>query len=163
MTLDPVKISIINWQPLKWQMQNDKCKIVVGEPWEFRSPSGDNVIVGRILSRKDPRYILFVSDEEIYASGHRGKLFVLERRDLNIYFDRDRKNFPSCQISIIPNENLEDGTSTLSLSRLQEISFYVLLGSLEVIPEERRFGIIEKLCGSLASKSSRSNDFATHE
>src|ERR1700755_1491776 len=61
--------------------------ISVGEPWNFKSPDGDNIINGLITTFLSPKRLLFRANYVLYFGDLHGDVFVLTPRYTGETFD----------------------------------------------------------------------------
>lgn len=59
---------------------NYKQKLLVSEPWDFKSQSGCNMLIGRVVEKVDSYNLIFESDELVCSGEFQGKLMVLSTR-----------------------------------------------------------------------------------
>lgn len=72
-------------------MNKPKYFISVGEPWNFESPDGQNIINGRIVKILSATCLIFESNYELDFNKNKGSIFILFPRHLNNDFT-DLKN-----------------------------------------------------------------------
>lgn len=69
-------------------MINSKCYISVGEPWDFESSDGPNILKGRIIRVFSPKCVVFEANQPVACKGYEGRIFVLHPRYYNTSFDQ---------------------------------------------------------------------------
>lgn len=105
-----------------------KYFISVGEPWDFESPDGQNIINGIIIKILSVTCLVFKANYVLAINGISSNLFVLYPRHAESDFD-DLKNgvdYVTINGSILPreyNENMDEDF-------LKENSKFVIIGSI---------------------------------
>ena len=59
---------------------NEKCQIIVSEPWDYENSEGKNLITGRILKRVGTRGFVFLSDTPLEIDGSVRNILLLSNR-----------------------------------------------------------------------------------
>lgn len=104
-----------------------KYKIIVSEPWDFKSPNGDNIITGTIAEVLSSTLVIFKSDYLLNFDGNTGHLLILK---------------PRYEKQILSQENNYEGTVGGGLLLIEDYdgkdekyleanSKYVIIGSLK--------------------------------
>ncbi|MFT3751289.1 MAG: hypothetical protein QM768_23460 [Agriterribacter sp.] len=105
-----------------------KYFISVGEPWDFDSPDGQNIINGIIIKILSATCLIFKANYILDFNGISSNLFVLYPRHAESDFD-DLKNgidYVTVNGNILPmeyNENMNEDS-------LKENSKFVIIGSI---------------------------------
>jgi hypothetical protein len=106
-----------------------KYKILVGEPWDYKSAIGENLITGKILKVISPLTIIFQSDDLLSFDGKIGYILILKPRSMKQVFTQEN-NYEGIVggglLLINDHENKDE-------KYLEANSKYVLVGSLERI------------------------------
>lgn len=102
--------------------------ISVGEPWDFTSPDGQNIIKGSILIKLSPTCIVFKANYTVELQGVEGDILVLFPRHYGSDFDdfNKGKNFVTVNGCLLLT-NLENNPNEQTL---KEKSKFVIIGSL---------------------------------
>lgn len=69
-----------------------KCRIIISEPWDFKSVDGNNILDGDIIRKYDSGDYLFKSTSEVEINSFKGQYFYLSRRfknDIKELFDKE--------------------------------------------------------------------------
>lgn len=61
-------------------MNKEKYTISVGEPWDFESQDGQNLIKGNILSKKSNECLVFNCNYDLEFEGIKGNILILRTR-----------------------------------------------------------------------------------
>lgn len=105
-----------------------KYFISVGEPWDFNSPDGQNIINGIIIKVLSATCLIFKANYILDFNGIASNLFVLYPRHAESDFD-DLKNgidYVTINGNILPMEYNE----SMNEDFLKENSKFVIIGSI---------------------------------
>jgi hypothetical protein len=109
-------------------MQQKKYFISVGEPWDFDSPDGQNIINGIIVRILSATCLIFKANYILNFKGVTGSFFVLYPRHAESDFD-DLKNgndYVTVNGNILPEEYNEN----MGEDYLKANSKFVIIGSI---------------------------------
>lgn len=103
--------------------------ISVGEPWDFESPDGKNVIKGTILKELSPTCIVFKTNHILNFEGFEGDILVLSPR----HYESDFKDLNKGKESVTINGGLllQEYKDNLSEQDLRSNLKFVIIGSLQ--------------------------------
>ncbi len=107
-------------------MENEKYFISVGEPWDFESQDGQNIIRGNILSVKSDLCLVFKSNYILRFGEVEGDILILAPRHKG-------NDFSDLQNSlIVVNGSLlqKEYNTELSEKELQENAKFEIIGSI---------------------------------
>lgn len=109
-------------------MKTKKYYISVGEPWDFNSPDGQNIINGIIVKILSATCLIFKANYVLDFKGHFGDIFILYPRHSESDFDnlKNETNY----ITINGNLLIGDFNESMSEKELKEKSEFVLIGSI---------------------------------
>src|SRR5690349_10277329 len=103
-----------------------KYKILVDEPWDYKGPAGQNLIVGEIVKVYSPYALLFKSDHSLNFDGLSGNLLILLSRYEKQSLDIKNDNVGTVGGGLLFSDDYEGK----SAKYLEENSSYVLIGGL---------------------------------
>lgn len=106
-------------------MINDKYIISVSEPWDFKSPDGENVIKGEVINKKDDYFIVFKSDYYLEFNGVKSNILILKPRCYNFSTLGDKI------ITINVGLLYQQYNEFLSQKELEDKLKFVIIGSIE--------------------------------
>lgn len=109
-------------------MQQKKYFISVGEPWNFDSPDGQNIINGSIIKIVSATCLVFKADYNLVFGGISGSFFVLYPRHAESNFN-DLINGTD-YITVNGYILLDNYTENMGEETLKEKSKFVILGSI---------------------------------
>ena len=109
-------------------MNEKKYFISVGEPWDFNSPDGQNIINGVIIKILSASCLIFKANYVLDFNGHLGDLFILYPRHSENDF-ADLKNETN-YVTINGNLLIGGFDENMSEKELKEKSDFVLIGSI---------------------------------
>jgi len=107
-------------------MKQEKYFISVGEPWDFESPDGQNVIKGNIINIKSNQCIVFKSDHCLNFDDIKGNIIILTPR----HQDNDFSELASELIVINGSVLLKEYNEKLSEKELQQNAKFEIIGSI---------------------------------
>jgi len=109
-------------------MQSKKYFLSVGEPWDFDSPDGQNIINGIIIKIVSANCIIFKANYILHFNGVSGNFFVLCPRHSENDFDdlKNGKDYVTINGNVLPEEYNEN----MSEDYLKENSKFVIIGSI---------------------------------
>lgn len=109
-------------------MKSKKYYISVGEPWDFNSPDGQNIINGVIIKILSSTCLIFKANYVLNFKGHLGDVFVLYPRHLESDFSdlESKKDY----ITINGNMLIANFEESMGEKELKEKSEFVLVGSI---------------------------------
>jgi hypothetical protein len=111
-------------------MKNTKYYISVGEPWDFESLDGQNIIKGKILSSKGDNCLIFKSKHLLNFGDINGDILILSPRCI----DKNFKNIED-RVDINGGLLLEEFNDNLTEKELKDKSKFVIIGSInKVLP-----------------------------
>jgi hypothetical protein len=109
-------------------MEQKKYFISVGEPWDFNSPDGENIINGIIIKILSATCIIFKANYILDFDGALGNFFILYPRHAESNFN-DLKGGTGYVI-INGNLLLEEYNENMDENYLKEQSKFVFIGSI---------------------------------
>jgi hypothetical protein len=109
-------------------MKKGKYFISVGEPWDFESPDGQNIVRGNILSIKSNQCLVFKTDHFLKFDGIESDILMLSPRNRGNDFSDLQNKLIIVNGSILFKEYDE----TLSEKELQENTKFVIIGSIRI-------------------------------
>jgi len=109
-------------------MGNKKYFLSIGEPWDFESPDGQNIINGVIVGILSATCLIFKANYILDFKGVSSNLFVLYPRHAENNFD-DLKNGAD-YVTINGNILLEEYHKNMTEIYLKENSKFVIIGSI---------------------------------
>jgi len=109
-------------------MKSKKYFISVGEPWDFDSPDGQNIINGIILKILNAKCLVFKANYVLNFKGNSGDSFVLYPRHTEGDFN-DLINGAN-YVTINGNLLIGDFNENMNEEVLKEKSEFVLIGSI---------------------------------
>lgn len=107
-------------------MKSEKYFISVGEPWDYESQDGQNLIRGNILSVKSNRCLVFKSNYNLIIGKYQGNVLVLTPR----YKDEEISELQNELVVVNGSLLLKEYSAELSERELQEYSRFVIIGSI---------------------------------
>lgn len=109
-------------------MQQKRYFISVGEPWDFDSPDGQNIINGIIVRILSATCLIFKANYILEFKGVTGNYFVLYPRHSESDFDdlRAGNDYVTINGYILPQEYSEN----MNEDYLKDKSKFVLIGSI---------------------------------
>lgn len=114
----------------------EKCSILISEPWDFDSPDGGNVIKGKIIKVISVESLIFKSDYELSFENYTGNLFILHPRHKGCdFYELSNKIIKSRLVSINGGLIIEKNVDVSELSgydknTLDKISIFAFIGSI---------------------------------
>ncbi len=109
-------------------MQQKKYYISVGEPWNFDSPDGQNIINGVIVKILSAWCLLFKADYILDFNGVSGRVLVLYPRHADSNFDDLQKDKE--YLAVNGNLLTEEYNEYMSEDYLKEKSKFVIIGGI---------------------------------
>lgn len=109
-------------------MKTEKHFISVGEPWDFTSPDGENIINGNIIKVITNNCLIFRANYILNFGQFTGDLFVLYPRNNESNFDDLQSE--TCSVTVNGNVLLGSLDDNASEFDLKQNSKFVLIGSL---------------------------------
>lgn len=106
-------------------MAQEKYSILIGEPWNFESLDGQNVIRGEII-KKSNQFLIFKSNHSLIFDKFEGNILVLTPRHYGIDFsdiNNERLSFNGGLLL------LKEYDEKLNQEELQYNSKFVIIGS----------------------------------
>lgn len=109
-------------------MKDKKYFLSVGEPWDFESPDGQNIINGLIIRIISATCLIFKSNYVFNLKGVSSNLFVLYPR----YPESDFNNLKKSAAYITINGNIlpEEYNENKDENYLKENSKFVIIGGI---------------------------------
>lgn len=109
-------------------MKQKKYFISVGEPWDFDSPDGQNIINGIIIKILSATCLIFKANYVLDFKGVTGNFFVLYPRHSENDFDdlKNGKDYVTVNGNILTKEYNE----SMDENCLKEHSKFVIIGSI---------------------------------
>ena len=102
--------------------------VSVGEPWDFTSPDGPNIIKGSIVNTVDSHCIVFKTLYELEFGGKKGDTFILSPRyGCCCFEDLEKKGEVIVNISLLFSTKI-DGKSP---KELWNDSVFVMVGGIK--------------------------------
>lgn len=114
----------------------EKCSILIADPWDFDSPDGANIMKGKIIKIISVESIIFKSDYKLSFKNHTGNLFVLHPRSKDCDFSELSSNviksgLVSINGGLIMEENVDiSELSGYDKSALDNLSIFVFIGNI---------------------------------
>jgi len=108
-------------------MQHKTYSISIGEPWDFTSPDGDNIINCLIIRVLSSKCLLFRANYTLDFDGVSGDILILSPR----FNDGNFENIVTEEIDVNGGLFLGDYEKKIEESKLKENSKFVLIGSLK--------------------------------
>jgi hypothetical protein len=111
-------------------MKPKQYYISVGEPWDFNSPDGQNVINGIIIKILSATCLIFRANYILDFKGHLGDIFILYPR----YSKSDFAGLENETNYVAINGNLLVGgfNESMTEEELKDRSAFVLIGSIRI-------------------------------
>lgn len=110
-------------------IQEEKYFISVGEPWDFESPDGQNIIKGNILSIKSNQCVVFKAYHYLKFGNIDGDILVLTPRHQGNNFSDLTNELIVVNGSIL----LKKYDDALSEKELNENAKFVMIGSIRKV------------------------------
>ena len=110
-------------------MQNTKCIISVGEPWNFTCIDGNNIILGNIINIKSDECCVVKTNLIRYSDVVISDILVLSPRTKG----NDFKNIYSERIYINGGAFVGEYSDSLSIEELKSRSIFAIIGSIRII------------------------------
>ena len=66
-----------------------KYQITIGEPWDFKGPDGESIIIGEVIKEITPTCLIFRSDQPQRFGDQTGNYFLLSSRYRNEILSSD--------------------------------------------------------------------------
>jgi hypothetical protein len=107
-------------------MKNEKYFISVGEPWDFESQDGQNIIRGNILSVKSNQCLVFKSNYYLKFGEIKGDILILTPRHKGNDFSDLQNELVVVNGSLL----LKEYNKELSEKELQENAKFEIIGSI---------------------------------
>jgi hypothetical protein len=107
-------------------MKDEKYFISVGEPWDFESPDGQNIVRGNILSIISNQCIVFKSNHALQFGNIKGNILVLTPRTHGNVFSELKSDLVVINGSIL----LKEYNEQLSENELKDNMKFVIIGSI---------------------------------
>lgn len=102
-------------------------RIVVSEPWNFTSKSGDNLITGKVLKLLSKNSLIFITDYLLEFGDISGRVLILSPRYDNEIFDENE----GLENTVAGGIVLCDNYQVINEAEIIKNSRYVLTGRLE--------------------------------
>lgn len=109
-------------------MEQNKYFISVGEPWDFNSPDGENIINGIIIKILSATCLIFKANYLLDFGGVSGNIFVLYPRYAESNFIELKNGVE--YVAINGNLLVEDFNENENEEILKEKSKFVLAGTI---------------------------------
>lgn len=109
-------------------MRDKKYFLSIGEPWDFDSPDGQNIINGVIIRILSATCLIFKANYILNFKGVSGNLFVLYPRHTKNDFN-DLKNGAD-YVTVNGNILLEEYNENMDENYLKGNSKFVIIGSI---------------------------------
>lgn len=100
--------------------------IMVSEPWDFKSPDGDNIIRGIVLSIVNSRLLVFKANYLLKFDGISGDILILLPR----LRDGNFEDIVNREIDVNGGLFLDDYNKKSEEDKLEDSCKFVLIGSL---------------------------------
>lgn len=110
-------------------MEQEEYYISVGEPWDFESQDGQNVIKGRIISFRSNDCIVFKSNYCLNFDDVRGDVLILTPR----HREHDFSDLINGMVVINGGVLLEEYNENLDEEKLKESMKFKIIGSIRRI------------------------------
>ena len=107
-------------------MEEEKYFLSVGDPWDFESPDGQNIIRGNILNIKSDKCIVFKSNHYLQFDDVKGNILILFPR----YQGDNFLNFENEIIAFNGNVMLIDYNEQLCEKELLKNTKFVIIGTI---------------------------------
>lgn len=107
-------------------MKKERYFILVGEPWDFESPDGQNIIKGNILSVKSNQYLVFKANHCLKFDRIESDILILTPR----HQGNDFSDLPNELVVINGSLLFREYDETLSEKELQENAQFVIIGGI---------------------------------
>lgn len=108
-------------------MKEEKYFISVGEPWDFESIDGQNIVGGNIVAIKSNQCLVFKTKHYLRFDGVKGNILILIPR----YYGNDFSNLSNGHVVINGSLLLKEYCEVLSEKELQENAQFVIVGSIK--------------------------------
>ena len=110
-------------------MEENNYYISVGEPWDFKSQDGPNIIKGNILKALSNRCVLFRTNFYLDIENIKSNILVLSPRNREIDFNNLDQGFVSINAGLLfPEFSIESNEK-----ELKQNSKFIIIGSLSKI------------------------------
>lgn len=116
-------------------MNKEQYFISVGEPWDFESPDGQNIVGGHILCIKSNRCIVFRTNHCLKFDRFEGDILILSPRDRGIDFS----DLPNKCVIVNGGLLIKHDDEDLDEKQLIANAQFVMIGT--IIPS--RFGTLK--------------------
>lgn len=109
-------------------MQEKKYFISVGEPWDFDSPDGQNIINGRIIKVLSSTCLIFKANYILDFKGVIGDVFIVYPR----YSENDFNDLKNGNNYVVINGNIlsDEYNENMDEGYLKQNSKFVIIGSI---------------------------------
>jgi len=107
-------------------MKHEKYFISVGEPWDFESQDGQNIIKGHILSIKSNQCVIFKSNYSLKFGEIKGDVLILTPR----HKGNDFSDLAGELVVVNGSLLLSEYNTELSEKELQENAKFEIIGSI---------------------------------
>jgi len=110
-------------------MSKNNYYISVGEPWDFNSPDGENIIRGIILKIISATCLVFRTNYHLDFEGVKGDKLILSPRHVeNNFYELDKG---SSLITVNGGLLFKDYDDNLSEEELRNNSKFAIIGSIQ--------------------------------
>jgi hypothetical protein len=107
-------------------MKKEKYFISVGEPWDFESPDGKNIIKGSIINSLSSNCLVFKADHDLKFGELSGTILILTPRHQDNNFSDLRDKLIVVNGSLL----LKEYNQELSEQELKDNSKFEIVGSI---------------------------------
>lgn len=107
-------------------MKQEKYFISVGEPWDFESPDGQNIVRGNILSIKSNQCLVFKANHYLKFDSNESDILILSPR----HQGNDFSDLPNKLVVVNGSLLFKDYDEALGEKELQENARFVIIGSI---------------------------------
>jgi len=108
-------------------MKQKEFVISVGEPWDFESMDGQNIIKGNVIKILDNNNLIFKCNHNVKIKGVHGNILILSTR-----YKKDTFSILPCDVTVNGGV-LSSYSEELSVDQLKSTAHFVLIGSIKLL------------------------------
>ncbi|MDD2256021.1 MAG: hypothetical protein PHQ26_06585 [Bacteroidales bacterium] len=108
-------------------MNQEKYFVSVGEPWDFESKDGQNIVRGEVLGVKSNQCLIFKANHSLKFDSVESDILILTPR----HQGNDFSDLPNELVVVNGSLLLKDYDETLNEKELREKAKFVLIGSIK--------------------------------